>query len=183
MRDEFGDEPAKSKTRAELQDDLRKYGITPRPGYDPKGPNLPDNVPDPSTTREKYRDKAAEADAKKESKQGSLFGDDAQTDPNKAEMDRRAAKAQEDKAAAREAKKAAKAEKGDAPKQASMISPKGNTTAAGRGGSGSGGSGGMGMPKLNRDISKPMKKGGKVSSASSRADGIATKGKTRGKMC
>ena len=28
----------------------------------------------------------------------------------------------------------------------------------------------------------PMKKGGKVSSASSRADGIATKGKTRGTM-
>jgi hypothetical protein len=28
-----------------------------------------------------------------------------------------------------------------------------------------------------------MKSGGKVSSASSRADGIATKGKTRGKMC
>ena len=28
----------------------------------------------------------------------------------------------------------------------------------------------------------PMKKGGKVSSASSRADGCATKGKTRGKM-
>ena len=28
-----------------------------------------------------------------------------------------------------------------------------------------------------------MKKGGKVSSASSRADGIAQRGKTRGKMC
>jgi hypothetical protein len=28
-----------------------------------------------------------------------------------------------------------------------------------------------------------MKKGGKVSSASSRADGIAQKGKTRGKVC
>jgi len=54
---------------------------------------------------------------------------------------------------------------------------------AARGGSGSGGSGGMGMPKLNRDISKNMKKGGKVSSASKRADGIAMKGKTRGKMC
>jgi len=125
-----------------------------------------------------------EHDAKMEkAKQGSLFGDDTQTDPNKAEMDRRAAKDKEDKAAAREAKKAEKDVKGDAAKQASMISPKGNTTAAGRGGSGSGGSGGMGMPKLNRDISKPMKKGGKVSSASSRADGIATKGKTRGKMC
>jgi hypothetical protein len=29
---------------------------------------------------------------------------------------------------------------------------------------------------------KPMKKGGKVSSASKRADGIATKGKTKGRM-
>jgi hypothetical protein len=28
-----------------------------------------------------------------------------------------------------------------------------------------------------------MKKGGSVSSASKRADGIATKGKTRGKIC
>jgi hypothetical protein len=28
-----------------------------------------------------------------------------------------------------------------------------------------------------------MKKGGKVSSASSRADGIAQRGKTRGKVC
>ena len=31
-------------------------------------------------------------------------------------------------------------------------------------------------------VGTPMKKGGKVSSASSRADGIATKGKTRGTM-
>jgi len=33
-----------------------------------------------------------------------------------------------------------------------------------------------------RDVTG-MKKGGKVSSASSRADGIAQRGKTRGKMC
>ena len=45
-----------------------------------------------------------------------------------------------------------------------------------------GGSGGGGMPKSNRDITKNYKKGGKVSSASSRADGCATKGKTRGRM-
>jgi hypothetical protein len=32
-------------------------------------------------------------------------------------------------------------------------------------------------------LTKPYKKGGSVSSASSRADGIATKGKTRGKIC
>ena len=43
----------------------------------------------------------------------------------------------------------------------------------------SGGGGGGGIPKLNRDISKNMKAGGKVSSASKRADGIAIRGKTR----
>jgi len=36
--------------------------------------------------------------------------------------------------------------------------------------------------KAYEDASKNMKKGGKVSSASSRADGCAVKGKTRGKM-
>ena len=35
--------------------------------------------------------------------------------------------------------------------------------------------------KVNKVLG--MKKGGSVSSASKRADGIATKGKTRGKMC
>jgi len=42
-----------------------------------------------------------------------------------------------------------------------------------------GGGGGGGMPKLNRDITKNMKTGGKVSSASKRADGCAIRGKTR----
>ena len=65
--------------------------------------------------------------------------------------------------------------------QSSMISPQGNTTAAGRGETSKGGGGG-GMPKLNRDITKNYKKGGKVSSASKRADGCATKGKTKGRM-
>jgi hypothetical protein len=37
----------------------------------------------------------------------------------------------------------------------------------------------LGAPKMMGG----MKKGGKVSSASSRADGIAQRGKTRGKMC
>ena len=47
----------------------------------------------------------------------------------------------------------------------------------------SGASGNMGMSKLSsRDITKNYKKGGKVSSASSRADGCATKGKTKGRM-
>jgi hypothetical protein len=42
-----------------------------------------------------------------------------------------------------------------------------------------GGSGGGGMPKLNRDITKNYKTGGKVSSASKRADGCCIRGKTR----
>ena len=47
--------------------------------------------------------------------------------------------------------------------------------------SGGGGGGGMGTGKINRDISKNMKKGGKVT-ASSRADGCCVKGKTKGRM-
>jgi hypothetical protein len=46
-----------------------------------------------------------------------------------------------------------------------------------------GGGGGAGIPKVGPKRPMEMKKGGKVSSASSRADGIATKGKTRGKIC
>ena len=44
------------------------------------------------------------------------------------------------------------------------------------------GSGSAGIPKLNRDLMRNYKAGGKVSSASKRADGCAIKGKTRGKM-
>ena len=40
------------------------------------------------------------------------------------------------------------------------------------------GGGGGGMPKSNRDLLKNMKAGGKVSSASKRADGCAIRGKT-----
>jgi hypothetical protein len=43
----------------------------------------------------------------------------------------------------------------------------------------SGGGGGGGIPKLNRDLTKNMKSGGKVSSASKRADGCCIRGKTR----
>lgn len=44
------------------------------------------------------------------------------------------------------------------------------------------GGGGGAMPKSNRDITKNYKAGGKVSSASKRADGCAVKGKTKGKI-
>jgi hypothetical protein len=47
---------------------------------------------------------------------------------------------------------------------------------------GGSGGGGMGTGKMNRDISKNMKTGGKVSLASKRADGCAIKGKTKGRM-
>jgi len=43
----------------------------------------------------------------------------------------------------------------------------------------SGGGGGMGTGKMSRDITKNYKAGGKVKSASSRADGCAIRGKTR----
>jgi hypothetical protein len=46
----------------------------------------------------------------------------------------------------------------------------------------SGGGGGAGIPKVGPKKPTDMKKGGKVSSASKRADGCATKGKTKGRM-
>jgi hypothetical protein len=51
-----------------------------------------------------------------------------------------------------------------------------------KGGGSGGGGGGMGTGKMSRDITKNYKAGGKVSSASKRADGCAIKGKTRGRM-
>ena len=45
-----------------------------------------------------------------------------------------------------------------------------------------GGGGGAGIPKVGPKRPMDMKKGGSVSSASKRADGCATKGKTRGKI-
>jgi hypothetical protein len=48
---------------------------------------------------------------------------------------------------------------------------------------GGGGGGGMGGNKLsNRDLTRAYKSGGKVSSASKRADGCCVKGKTKGRM-
>lgn len=70
-----------------------------------------------------------------------------------------------------------KAAKRAALSQSSMISPGGNTTAAGRGGSG-GGNGGAAEIKMLQNP-KAMKKGGKVKSASARADGCAIRGKTK----
>jgi hypothetical protein len=66
-----------------------------------------------------------------------------------------------------------KAEKALADYRARMGSDAGGKTIS----SGSGGGGGI--PKLNRDLTKNMKSGGKVTSASKRADGCAVRGKTR----
>jgi len=133
MRDEFGDEPAKSKTRAELQDDLRKYGITPRPGFDPSGPNLPE-----------YRNYLD--DPKEKAKARRLENEDLK--------DKRQPKSDLIRQAELEKMKEI------------LNKPKG-------------GGGGGAMPKSNRDLTKNYKAGGKVSSASKRADGCAIRGKTR----
>ena len=71
-----------------------------------------------------------------------------------------------------------KAEKRAALSQSSMISPKGNTTAAGRGVAYGGGDLEKGM--MGGRMKKPSyKKGGKIKSASSRADGCCIRGKTK----
>ncbi len=132
---DFDEKPSKGKTREQLQDDLKKYGITPRPGYDPQGPNLPDNVDRPSTTREKYAAKAAENQEFK----------DKRVKPSPLVVESELAKMKE-----------------------ILAKPKG-------------GGGGGGMPSDKMDKMKKMnyKAGGKVSSASKRADGCAIRGKTR----
>jgi len=74
-----------------------------------------------------------------------------------------------------------KATKKAALAQSSMISPGGNTTAAGRGTAYGGGDLEKGMQ--GGRMKKPSyKAGGKVSSASSRGDGCCVKGKTKGRM-
>ena len=47
---------------------------------------------------------------------------------------------------------------------------------------GGGGGGGAGTPKVGAKRTPEFKKGGKVSSATSRADGCAVKGKTKGRI-
>jgi hypothetical protein len=89
-----------------------------------------------------------------DAKQDSLFRDETRSNPNMAEMERRAVKDQDAKAAEKAARKAAKS---------------------------GGSSGNMGTPKLSsRDMLKNNKAGGIIrSSASKRADGCAIRGKTR----
>ena len=56
-----------------------------------------------------------------------------------------------------------------------------NTRVGGVGGSGSGDFG-SGLQKMNKDLKRNYKSGGKISSASKRADGCAIKGKTKGRI-
>jgi hypothetical protein len=100
---------------------------------------------------------------------------------NREGMKKAAVDKQNKEDAAKELKAKQKAAEKEAAKKAesyqrSMLSPSGNAIKS------SGGGGGGGMPKLNRDITKNMKTGGKVSSASKRADGCCVKGKTKGRM-
>jgi hypothetical protein len=146
--------------------DLSKYGIKPRPGFDPSGPNIPEyrNYLDEVDTKDKAKDKAKnraaenEDFADKRTPKSELF--------QKAEMAK--IKAAEN---ARDAAKTARA-------QSSMISPQGNTTAAGRGTAYGGGDLEKGMAG-SRFKPTAKAKGGSVSSASKRADGCAIRGKTK----
>ena len=52
-------------------------------------------------------------------------------------------------------------------------------TRAVRGGAGAGAESGFGIQKMNKPLGRNYKKGGKVKSASARADGCAIRGKTR----
>ena len=66
-----------------------------------------------------------------------------------------------------------------------QVKPAETSTGGGRGGMGGGGGGGMNPIDLEKVPGRrPLKmaKGGMVSSASKRADGIAKKGKTKGRM-
>jgi len=96
------------------------------------------------------KQKSKDLDARQDTLPG--FRGESRDNPNRAEMERRAIADQDAKAAEREARKAAKS---------------------------GGGGGGGGIPKVGPKRPTEMKKGGKVSSASKRADGIAIRGKTR----
>jgi membrane protein involved in colicin uptake len=97
---------------------------------------------------------------------------------NREGMKKAAVDKQNKEDAARELKAKQKAAEKEAAKKAesyqrSMLSSSGNVTKSGGGGSATG------IGKMNRDITKNMKTGGKVSSASKRADGCCIRGKTK----
>lgn len=118
-----------------------------------------------------------------ETRQPSLFGVNELNELNRDEMKKRAV----DKLEKEEARKAveeenkAKREADDKKsklKQRPMVSPEGNIF---RGAAAGGGGGGGGIKSMKYEP-KTFKAGGKVSSASKRADGCAVRGKTKGRI-
>ena len=115
--------------------------------------------------------KAGEADVKKEGQKDAVQKYIDEIPKRKAEAEQRMKEYKEGRAKSMEQFNANMQKIGDA-HDAKMKELR-STTKSGGGGA---------MPKSNRDITKNYKKGGMVSSASSRADGCAIKGKTKGKM-
>lgn len=115
-------------------------------------------------------------------RQPSLFGVNELNELNRDEMKKRAVEKLEKEEARKAVDEENKAkreadEKKSKLNQRPMVSPEGNIFR----GAAAGGGGGA-MPKSNRDITKNFKVGGKVSSASKRADGCAVRGKTKGRI-
>lgn len=118
-----------------------------------------------------------------ESRQPSLFGVNELNELNRDEMKKRAVEKLEKEEARKALDEENKAkreadEKKSKLKQRPMVSPEGNIF---RGAAAGGGGGGGGIKSMKYEP-KTFKAGGKVSSASKRADGCAIKGKTRGRI-
>ena len=118
-----------------------------------------------------------------ESRQPSLFGVNELNELNRDEMKKRAVEKLEKEEARKAVDEENKAkreadEKKSKLKQRPMVSPEGNIF---RGATSGGGGGGGGVKSMKYEP-KTFKSGGKVSSASKRADGCAMRGKTKGRM-
>lgn len=101
--------------------------------------------------------------------------DQMQLDLGDTEAENKRQKVEEAKAKVRELAEQHRAEKAAERKPNKDF---GHTRVGGVGGSGSGDFG-SGIQKMNKDIKRNYKSGGKVSSASKRADGCCIRGKTR----
>jgi membrane protein involved in colicin uptake len=120
--------------------------------------------------------KAAETDARKE-----LMNEGLRRASEEGAKQRAAEKERDDKAKAeRKAKNTETAKRNAADTYRTQMSQQSFdfSSPSSKGGGGGGG----GIPKVGPKRPTEMKKGGMVSSASKRADGIATKGKTKGRM-
>jgi hypothetical protein len=118
-----------------------------------------------------------------ETRQPSLFGVNELNELNRDEMKKRAVEKLEKEEARKAVEEENKAkreadEKKSKLKQRPMVSPEGNIF---RGAAAGGGGGGGGIKSMKYEP-KTFKAGGKVSSASKRADGCAVRGKTKGRI-